>query len=84
MNNMFDESTYFVEDEEIVVTKTEQKTTKIVSSIDEDKMKTMNTSTKIRFLNEYGWSRSEIKNYLGIRYQHVRGVLETPLKKKIV
>lgn len=81
---MFDESTYFVEDEEIVVTKTEQKTTKIVSSIDEDKMKTMNTSTKIRFLNEYGWSRSEIKNYLGIRYQHVRGVLETPLKKKIV
>jgi len=79
--NVFDESNYFVDDEEeVVVTKVVR--TKIVSSSDEEKMKTMNTSTKIRFLNEYGWSRSEIKNYLGIRYQHVRGVLETPLKKK--
>ena len=33
------------------------------------------TSDKIRFLNSFGWSRSAIKNYLGIRYQHVRGVL---------
>lgn len=83
MTNIFDESNYFVDDvEEIVATKNVPAATKKVSSIDEEKMKTMNTSTKIRFLNEYGWSRSEIKNYLGIRYQHVRGVLETPLKKK--
>ena len=33
------------------------------------------TSDKIRFLNSFGWTRAEIAKRLGIRYQHVRGVL---------
>ena len=38
-------------------------------------------SAAIRFLNQSGLSRSEIASKLGIRYQHVRNVLITPLKK---
>ena len=38
-------------------------------------------SAKIRALNAKGASRSEIATYLGIRYQHVRNVLVTPLKR---
>lgn len=51
-------------------------------SIDETLLVGKNTSDKIRFLDEYGWSRSEIAKFLAVRYQHVRGVLTTPLKKK--
>lgn len=40
-------------------------------------------SAKIRALNAKGASRSEIANYLGIRYQHVRNVLVTPLKRPV-
>ena len=39
------------------------------------------TSSKIRFLNSKGLSRSQIKTILKIRYQHVRNVLITPIKK---
>ena len=38
-------------------------------------------SAKIRFLNSLEWSRSEIAEKLGIRYQHVRNVLVTPVAK---
>lgn len=38
-------------------------------------------SAKIRHLNGLGWSRSEIAKSLNKRYQHVRNVLTTPLKK---
>jgi hypothetical protein len=39
-------------------------------------------SEKIRALiGKYGWSRSQVANVLGIRYQHVRNVIVTPLKK---
>ena len=38
-------------------------------------------SAAIRFLNSEGLSRSEIAKILEIRYQHVRNVLITPLKK---
>jgi len=39
------------------------------------------TSAKIRALNAQGKSRSEIAKILDKRYQHVRNVLVTPLKK---
>lgn len=37
-------------------------------------------SSKIRALDASGYTRSQIANFLGIRYQHVRNVLVTPLK----
>jgi len=40
------------------------------------------TSARIRFLNELGKSRSEIAVELDKRYQHVRNVLITPIKKQ--
>ncbi len=36
-------------------------------------------SAKIRYLDAKGWTRSEIKDKLKIRYQHVRNVLITPV-----
>jgi len=39
------------------------------------------TSNKIRRLSAIGIQRSEISKILNIRYQHVRNVLITPLKK---
>lgn len=36
-------------------------------------------SAAIRHLHAQGWSRAQIANFLGIRYQHVRTVLITPL-----
>ena len=38
-------------------------------------------SAKIRYLHSLKWSRSDIAAKLGIRYQHVRNVLITPVKK---
>lgn len=38
-------------------------------------------SAAIRFLNQEGLTRSQIAAKLEIRYQHVRNVLITPLKK---
>lgn len=40
------------------------------------------TSSKIRALLAEGKSRSEVAKILGIRYQHVRNVEITPIKKK--
>lgn len=37
-------------------------------------------SSKIRALDAAGYTRSQIANFLGKRYQHVRNVLVTPLK----
>ena len=39
------------------------------------------TSSQIRALAAQGKSKSEIAKILNIRYQHVRNVLVTPLKK---
>ena len=39
------------------------------------------TSAKIRYLDSQGLKRGEIAKALGIRYQWVRNVLITPLKK---
>lgn len=38
-------------------------------------------SAKIRALDDAGYSRSEIANFMGIRYQHVRNVLVAPRPK---
>ena len=38
-----------------------------------------NVSTKIRYLDSVGYSRSQIKSKLNIIYQHVRNVLITPI-----
>lgn len=46
-----------------------------------EKLSTLNTtSSKIRFLNEQGFSRGDIARTLNKRYQHVRNVLVQPLK----
>jgi hypothetical protein len=39
-------------------------------------------SGKIRALAAMGWERGDIARTLEIRYQHVRNVLLTPLKKQ--
>lgn len=39
------------------------------------------TSSKIRHLTSLGLKRGEIAKILGIRYQHVRNVQITPIKK---
>lgn len=41
------------------------------------------TSGKIRYLASQGKTKSEIAKMLNIRYQHVRNVLITPLKKVV-
>ena len=38
------------------------------------------TSSKIRYLDSLNYTRGQIAKYLGIRYQHVRNVLITPVK----
>lgn len=43
-----------------------------------------NTSNAIRALNSQGYTRVEIKNMLNIKYQHVRNVLITPIKRPAV
>lgn len=39
-------------------------------------------SAKIRYLDKIGMTRSQIAKYLDKRYQHVRNVLITPIKKE--
>lgn len=39
-------------------------------------------SAKIRYLDKENFTRSDIAKVMGKRYQHVRNVLETPLKRK--
>lgn len=39
-------------------------------------------SAKIRYLASIGKSKAEIAKIMDVRYQHVRNVLLTPLKKK--
>lgn len=38
-------------------------------------------SGKIRYLAGKGWERGQIARFLGIKYQHVRNVLITPVTK---
>lgn len=38
------------------------------------------TSSKMRYLESIGMSRADIARYLNKRYQHVKNVLDKPLK----
>lgn len=40
------------------------------------------TSDRIRYLRSQNFAKSSIARFLNIRYQHVRNVLITPLKRK--
>ena len=68
------------------MSKNAQKTTseaKVVTVDVDAMMKEHKTkSAVIRYLSGTGMSRSDIAKTLNIRYQHVRNVLLTPLKKK--
>ena len=68
------------------MSKNAQKTTseaKVVTVDVDALMKEHKTkSAVIRYLSGTGMSRSDIAKTLNIRYQHVRNVLLTPLKKK--
>ena len=44
---------------------------------------TMSKSAKIRALAGMGFERGPIAKVLGIRYQHVRNVLITPIKRPV-
>lgn len=46
-----------------------------------DKLPTI--SAKIRYLDKENFTRSRIAKIMDKRYQHIRNVLETPLKRKI-
>lgn len=40
-------------------------------------------SAKIRYMHAEGFPNTQIAKHLNKRYQHVRNVLETPLKRKV-
>ena len=64
-----------------MTTKTNNQTQKTLSKDLEAKVNKLPTkSAKIRYLASQGWTRSQIAKFLGIRYQHVRNVLITPVK----
>ena len=52
-----------------------------VNSYEKELTNLKTTSSKVRYLNSIGKSRVEISKILNIRYQHVRNVLITSLKK---
>lgn len=52
-------------------------------AIEQQMSKLESTSMKIRFLAYKGFSRSEIAKILNKRYQHIRNVLITPIKKEV-
>jgi len=75
--------------EETVVAVVEKKSRKVVEKIsmtaaqEEGYKELLTKSAKIRFLASHAFSRGSIAEHLGIRYQHVRNVLETPLKRVV-
>lgn len=61
---------------------TKSKKVEQVQKYDENELNDLKgKSSKIRYLTSKGLTRSEIANMLGIRYQHVRNVQVTLLKK---
>lgn len=57
------------------------KNSKQVKKVDSPLDSLPTTSAKIRHLDAQNKTRSQIAKELGIRYQHVRNVLITPIKK---
>lgn len=55
-----------------------------LSKVQKTKLSTMTTkSGKIRYLRSLGWSRSQIKDEVGVIYQFVRNVLEMKVKNPV-
>ena len=65
-----------------VVSKSTNK--KVAPKLDDKVQKELSSlttvSSKIRFLDEQGFSRGDISRILNKRYQHVKNVLDKPLK----
>lgn len=72
-----------VQVEEVIEVATETKTTKIeLTEAQQEVLAGLNSvSAKIRWLASEGYKNGPIASLLGIRYQHVRNVLTTPLKR---
>ena len=68
-----------VVDDEVDASGRKKKVTITHEELEEKGLK--NKSQVIRFLDSEGFSRSAIALFLNVRYQHVRNVLITPLKK---
>lgn len=57
---------------------------KVLPSIEEmSEQGYKNKSAQIRYLDSLNFDRSSISKHLNIRYQHVRNVLITPLKRVV-
>ncbi len=61
------------------------KTSKVLNKSQQSKLSGLpTTSARIRYLTSLNWTRSQIKDKLGILYQHVRNVQITPVKNQRV
>ena len=60
---------------------TKKETPKLAKSLNDTLEAFSTKSAKIRFLDSKGYSRGDIARILGVRYQHVRNVLITPIAK---
>lgn len=75
------------EEQQVQTIDTNDKAKSLVKQVTEaqqtelDKLPTI--SAKIRYLDKENFTRSDIAKVMGKRYQHVRNVLETPLKRKV-
>lgn len=52
---------------------------KPIKSLPEEVKSLSTKSAQIRYLYSEGWEKGDIARSMGIRYQHVRNVLITPL-----
>ncbi len=56
--------------------------TNLTTGISDDDLALLSTtSAKIRYLDKNGMTRANIARKLNIRYQHVKNVLDNPLKR---
>lgn len=55
---------------------------KLAKDIEASLSELTTTASKVRFLDSKDFSRGDISRILNIRYQWVRNVLNTPLKKE--
>lgn len=54
----------------------------VVLPVSDDELQLLSTvSAKIRYLDKRGMKRADIARKLSIRYQHVKNVLDNPLKR---
>ena len=54
----------------------------VVLPVSDDELQLLSTvSAKIRYLDKRGMKRADIARKLNIRYQHVKNVLDNPLKR---